>query len=198
MKLEGCYGDDMSSTLSPTKLPASYTTSMNVGYDLNFIADQDGTVDPNCTRAFINKININEQFGYIECMENSIDFEGFLSALVTSISDSNPVNSILSVIKDVAAGVKINPASITNTSNYKTLDITSGVYNLQKTVKTELFQFQSISLENDQQFIESYEIECAKEPSGFSIKLKAKILTLDVIITKMTGNAPPVSLVATC
>jgi hypothetical protein len=131
-------------------------------------------------------------------MEDKIQFNNFLSDLLTAMAASLPFNDILSVMRDVAVETKENIAAITNSQNYKTLDITSGVYNLQKTIQTELFQFQSIPLYDDNKFLEGFELECNKDVSSFSIKLKVKILTLRVIIQKLPGNAPSVSLVATC
>lgn len=198
MKIEGCYDLDDYSALNPLQLPATYSTNLTVGYELNYIADQDGNVDENCTRAFINRIVTKEQFGYIDCMEDKIHFHNFLSDLLTEMATSLPFNDILTVMKNVAVDTKSNIAAITNEQVYKTLDITSGIYNLQKTLQTELFQFQSIPLYSDNKFLEGFELECTKEVGGFSIKLKAKILTLRVIIQKLPGNAPSVELSATC
>lgn len=170
---------------------------MNVSYDLNFIADQDGTVDNNCTRAFINKIVIKEQFGYPDCLEDNIQFATFLEALLSEVAtwvDSD----ILTTMSTICTEVYNHPATIKNSTVYKTMDITTGLFNFQKTVKAEVFQFQSILLNDVNRFLESFEIECTKDPSGLTIKIKAKVLTLSVLLTKLPGNIEDISLAAAC
>lgn len=197
LKLEGC-DNAAPSFLSAANMPTTYNAAFNVGYDLNYLADQDGTVDVNCTRAFINKITMKEQFNYIKCMEDMIPFDNVLNYLMADIGVLDVGSTLLSTIQTAVSGVYDNTATTRNDTNYTTLDINSGAYNRQKIIKTDLFQFQSLPLYDGQQFLESFELECNKESGNLSISLKIKTMTLDIILTKLRGNAVAVPLAAEC
>lgn len=197
LKLEGCY-DENDTILNVENLPSSYQAQMKAGHTLNWIADQDGNVDEKCVRAFINKITINESFSYIECMENRINFNYILEELLLSTTFATNINPIANTIYSIGSGVVSNISSIYNDKLYKTMDISSGVMNYRKLRKQELFQFDSLPLYDNQQFLESFNLECKKEGNSFSMHLTAKVMTVDIILQKITGNTEPVDLSATC
>jgi len=105
---------------------------------------------------------------------------------------------LLNVIRDITYGVYDHTSVIFNETNYTTMDISSGALNKQKTKKADLFQFQSILLDGGKQFLESFEIGCSKEGGNLSVNLKINVMTIDIILTKSTGNSAPISLDATC
>ena len=197
MKLEGCYNDD-DIILHSNNLPSSYKAQMKADHNINQIADQDGNVDEKCIRAFINKITLNESFSYIECMKNKIQFDYILDELLLSSTYAHNINPIMNTIYNVVNGVITNTSAIYNDMLYKTMDINSGVMNYQKSRKQELYQFDSLPLYDNQQFLESFSLEFKKDGSSLSIQLKAKIMTVDIIIQKITGDTEPVNLSASC
>jgi hypothetical protein len=197
MKLEGCYNDD-DIILHTNNLPYSYKAQMKADHNINWIADQNGNVDEKCIRAFINKITLVESFSYIECMENKIKFNYILDELLLSCTYSYNINPIVNTIYNIINGIINNTSVIYNDMLYKTIDINSGVMNYQKSRKWELYQFDSLPLYNNQQFLENFSLEFKKDGSNLSIQLKSKITTVDIIIQKITGDTEPVSLSASC
>lgn len=197
MKLYGCY-EENDTILNMENFPASYTAQMKSEHNINFIADQDGNVDEKCIRAFINKINLIESFSYLECMEGKIFFDTLLTELLFDITLPSDIHDIAQTIYNISDGVINNLSVIYNDTEYKTMDINSGVMTVQKNRKYELYQFDSLPLYDNQQFLESFNISCKKEGGGISIDVKATLLTVDIIISKITGNTEPVNLSADC
>jgi len=182
-------------------LPTKYTGSMNANYDLNYLADQDGNVDENCTCAFINKINVQEQFSYLKCMENKIPFNSILQQIIDAISAANDPDlplALLDKIKSITDEIKLHQSSLINENIYTIMDIESGTLTNQKNIKIELFQFNAESLSNGNQFIESYTVDCKKDGQNLDIEFKAKLLSLEVILQKISGNINPIDLGAEC
>ena len=197
LKLQGCY-DDNDLILNVNNLPSTYQAQMKADHNLNQIADQDGNIDEKCTRAFINKISINETFSYIDCMEDNIHFDYILDEILLAITLAENINPIADTIYNIATGVITNLSSIYNDKLYQTMDISSGIMTYKKMRKWDLFQFDSLPLYDNQQFLESFNLECKKEGSDLSIQLNAKVMTVDIILQKIIGNTEPVDLSASC
>jgi hypothetical protein len=100
-KLVACNISNPPSAVRFDNSPETYNATFQIGYDINYLADQDGTVDEQCTRAFINKISTKEQFGYLSCMETEINFDNFLSDLIDTISASFLGDTIIQSIADI-------------------------------------------------------------------------------------------------
>lgn len=185
----GCFGD-VHTDEDIKKFPLSYNASFALNYDLNYLLDQDGNKDDKCTAAFISKINISESFSYPDCMKD-VNFDNFLYLLLGKIGNDQ-VGAIASIVMQV-----INSATINYNTVYKTLDIGSGTYNYQKSIKRELFQYRRESLLGNS-IIEGFTIECTKDPGGYNIKMKAKIITIDVDLKKVDTNIDSISLQVKC
>lgn len=197
LKLEGCY-DDSDNILNVNNIPSSYSAQMKADHNLNQIADQDGNVDEKCTRAFINKITLNETFSYLECMENTIQFNYILEELLLAATFADSINPIVDTIYNIATGIVSNVSVVYNDKIYQTMDISSGVMTYKKIKKWDLYQFDSLPLYDNQQFLESQKLECKKDGSGFSMELSARVMTVDIILQKISGNTEPVNLSAEC
>lgn len=100
-------------------------------------------------------------------------------------------------MNSATSAVVAQPATTYHSSLYKTLDLSSGIYNHQRTVKRELFQYQAIPL-NGQQILESYELNFTKDGGYLSVALKVKAFTIDLKLLKLPGNAPDIPLAVTC
>jgi hypothetical protein len=151
-----------------------------------------------CIRAFINKITLNETFSYIDCMEDQIHFDYMLDEILLATTLTDNINPITDTIHNIVTGIITNLSVIYNDNLYQTMDINSGVMIYKKMRKYELFQFDSLPLYDNQQFLESFNLECKKEGGSLSIKLTAKVMTVDIIIEKITGDTEPVNLSAVC
>ena len=177
--------------------PESFNAAFSIGYDINYLADQDGNFDPNCTSAFINKIATKEQFSYLSCMEGVVDTTGYLRDLVSDIALAFPGDQIIYDI-DIATTAVINePATTFHSFLYKTLDLSSGIYNYQRNIKREVFQYQAIPLDGHQ-ILESYELNLSKEGGNLSVTLKIKAIAINLILAKLPGNATDIPLVVSC
>jgi hypothetical protein len=131
-------------------------------------------------------------------MEEKIQFNYLLVELLKIISEATEAHNIFETVYNVGKAIVEHMAVIYNDTFYSIMDINSGAMNYQKSRKWELFQFDSLPLYDDQKFLESFEISCKKENNSFTIEFKAKVMTLDIIVSKITGNVEPVNLSAEC
>lgn len=209
-----CVEDECDSgqPITPCTIPSSYSAKLQVGYNLHYIMDQDGTVDQNCIRAFINKISISEEFSFFECEEETIRFdckerEGdcLLLSLFEHIGaneDMVDTKDIVIDISEIVSNLFQSPAIdrlLVNETNNKMFDENFMVYKLSKNIRYELFQYDSILLksgENTNYILDSFTLSANDEGGLLTIQLSARLISITPYLTEYTGDLEPVDVSA--
>jgi hypothetical protein len=191
-KLSMCFDDN----LEPFELPIKYTVEFKIHYDLNWLADQDGVVEENCTKAFVKQININESFTYFECAEEHIDFDNLLSDILNEVIISSltktrtTVENSLRVVQDAIASEHL----IRNDKLMEYIDAESGAKRIVRHVTRKLFQTTVVNLNDGGYILDTLNLESNKEEAFGTLSLKIKAVTIDPEIIVKDENPPNINL----
>ena len=109
--------------------PSSYTCQYKSNYDINFLACDDLTYDPNCNKAFVNKVNLQQSAKLFECMSyNPFICIRILSTFLASTPYTSKMIGIITQLRSLFSDILVNSSSGINVSNtHQSVDEKSGV-----------------------------------------------------------------------
>lgn len=178
----------------PLKLSAQYKAS----YDINYIGDQDGIFDDNCSRAIINKLQVSQNMSYLECQDGKCD--DALDIIFSKIFPTMFTNTenLVYAAKTIIDGVINHSDVLINDNVTKNIDINSGVYNYSKSISYQLYENDSIPLEGESYFLESMSISAEKSGNVIDIGLNIKAITIEMILDEIELTTDPIDISTTC
>lgn len=198
-KLLICF--DSGSSLDPVVLPTKYSAKINVQYDLNWLADQDGEIEDHCTNAFVNKITLMENLSFNECAEDNIDVDDVISRILDEIESTNFIQTTEQVGNaiDVVRLFLAAPQRIVNINDMRYMDENSGQYNINRRITHDLHQSTVISLNGaDAYVIDTFSIEMDKNDAFGQITLAIKAVSIEVLIEEETDNPVNIDVSTVC
>jgi hypothetical protein len=188
-----CFDDN--ADLKPHKLPDKYKLTFQCQYDLNYLGDQDGEIEENCTTAHVKKISCIENFNFLECAKKNIEFDRILNMIIFELSNSDwsdKIDDNIDNIINIIQNFNNNENLIKNSTTMRHIDENSGQYNVTMRNTKDLHQQTVLPLDNNN-IIDSIAIEIDKSSDTFGqITVSFKTTNIEMKITDSGSAGDPI------